>query len=915
MLPQIVEWLSKGWNGEGPLDLSRLLVVVPTRQSGRRLREALATDAALRGQAVFPPRVLSPETLISLNVGQGVASRLDSLLAWTEVFEAVDPGSFREVFPVDPPARNFTWRLRLAQEFGRLQSTLGEAGLTLSEVVEKAGANFPETARWLELGELERLHTARLAKRGLRDAQAARIAAAQSSVPFPGIDKILVLATPDSLPLALEYLAVQARLLPVEILVFAPASEEAAFDRWGRPEADAWSTRELSLPEFTQRVHLCADPVEQAERVTALARAYVTPEGRLGVGVTDVEIVPLLVNALARADLPAFNPEGRPRRQESFYRLLAILASLVRAPAFSAVEDLARCPEFLGLLVHRLGENFSKARWLAELDELRAQHLPSDLRTARHYTPVGSTVAAGLAIVDELHAQLATGNFAVSTATALRTLFAARGLDLSQEADAHFAEAGGAWTEVVRAVADYDTAANAPRLTNAEWWELALHLYGAEAVTEEKKPEALELQGWLELLWEDAPHLVVAGLNDGRVPDAVVGDAFLPEALRGQLGLKTNGARFARDAYIFQAVAACRPRTDWLFGKTTVAGDPLRPSRLLLRCKDEDLPERIAFLFRAPQIARPNLPWRRAWRLTPRTAVPPSRIRVTALRDYLRCPFRFYLRHVLRMESVDPEKSELDALDFGTLCHSALEQLGRQSALHDCTDAGAIREVLCDEFDRAVRERFGRNLTLPLVIQCESARQRLAKAAEVQARERAAGWVIEAVERKFEVEIGGLVVSGKIDRIERHLESGARRVIDYKTSDTAIAPEDAHFERRRPGQALPDWALIEYDGKPRVWADLQLPLYLHAVAGEMAGPLAAGYFNLPKAVGETNLVHWNDYSPALQTAALRCAAGACAAIRAGKFWPPNETMPADYDEFASLFHHGVAASVAWEADR
>jgi len=36
-----------------------------------------------------------------------------------------------------------------------------------------------------------------------------------------------------------------------------------------------------------------------------------------------------------------------------------------------------------------------------------------------------------------------------------------------------------------------------------------------------------------------------------------------------------------------------------------------------------------------------------------------------------------------------------------------------------------------------------------------------------------------------------------------------------------------------------------------------------------------------------------------------------AAIRAGEFWPPNEHVDPRRDEFAALFHHGVAASVAW----
>ena len=44
LLSQAVAHLASGWDGKGPLDLSRLLVIVPTRQSGRRLREALAAQ-------------------------------------------------------------------------------------------------------------------------------------------------------------------------------------------------------------------------------------------------------------------------------------------------------------------------------------------------------------------------------------------------------------------------------------------------------------------------------------------------------------------------------------------------------------------------------------------------------------------------------------------------------------------------------------------------------------------------------------------------------------------------------------------------------------------------------------------------------------------------------------------------------
>jgi predicted signal transduction protein with EAL and GGDEF domain len=49
LLPQAVAWLAREWSGAGPLNLSSWLVVVPTRQAGRRLREALAKLAARKG--------------------------------------------------------------------------------------------------------------------------------------------------------------------------------------------------------------------------------------------------------------------------------------------------------------------------------------------------------------------------------------------------------------------------------------------------------------------------------------------------------------------------------------------------------------------------------------------------------------------------------------------------------------------------------------------------------------------------------------------------------------------------------------------------------------------------------------------------------------------------------------------------
>ena len=369
---------------------------------------------------------------------------------------------------------------------------------------------------------------------------------------------------------------------------------------------------------------------------------------------------------------------------------------------------------------------------------------------------------------------------------------------------------------------------------------------------------------------------------------------------------------------------SCRPwpragpaagRLDLLFGKASAAGDPLRPSRLLLRCREEELPARVDALFRPLQPSGTPLAWTRAWRLRPpaETAVP-SRVAVTALRDWLTCPFRFYLRHVLDLRPFDAAKSELDDLDFGTLCHAALEAMGRRPELRECADPVRLREFLSAELDRRIRARFGENLTVPLIIQREAARQRLGQAAAVQARECEAGWRIIDVERKIGLEIEGLRVSGKIDRIDRHLDSGAIRVLDYKTSDTAKAPKEVHLRAPRADETPLPEAVYAGEAKPRIWADLQLPFYRQSLAGEFPGPIACGYFNLPKAAGETRLALWDDASVDLGLSAAACAAAVCRAIRAGEFWPPNEEVRPEYDDFATLFHHGARASVAWPED-
>jgi ATP-dependent helicase/nuclease subunit B len=171
------------------------------------------------------------------------------------------------------------------------------------------------------------------------------------------------------------------------------------------------------------------------------------------------------------------------------------------------------------------------------------------------------------------------------------------------------------------------------------------------------------------------------------------------------------------------------------------------------------------------------------------------------------------------------------------------------------------------------------------------------------------------VERKFELPVGRTVIAGKIDRIERNEGTGAWRVLDYKTSDTAVDPAEAHLRSLRRGEEVPAWMMWTRGVRPRVWVDLQLPLYRRVLAAEAGdAPVQCAYFNLPKAAGETGLRVWEDFTPDLEESAWTCAQGVLAAIEAGEFWPPRELTgrEAEMDEFASLFQGGAAASIRRE---
>ena len=919
----VPEWLLAG--ARGLTDLRDTTLVVPTRQSGWRLRGALPVAADARGTALLSPAIVSAPILLAPPVTDArIASDLQSLLAWCAVLRAVQPGeceAFLGSRQNDPA--NTGWALQTARRLQALRQELADGGLTVAEVAAR-GTQLVEAHRWAAMAELERRYTTQLADWRLQDAIAATIAYARTG-PAPAGQRHIVLAcVPDPPRLLLRMLdRWAAEGLQITALIAAPAppagpatSEplDDLFDPWGCPRPEGWSPRLIDLAD--DDLHLLATPEDQACRVAelieaALKAARTQPsEGHplIAIGAPDNETIAPLQRELEGRGLAVFNPQNRLFADTRLFRLLQALLDLRKRAGYAETAALLRHPDVLAAF----GQG---ADLLRDLDATQAEFLPvtlDNLLAHARNRPLGGALRQCAAWREALRG--------TPLAAALRVIFQAiyaqRQLTVGDRDDDAFRQSIDCLDSALRELEE--TAHAGDEVADA----LLARLQGA-SLKPERQDEDLDLEGWLELAWNPAPLLFVTGMNEGLVPDGRIADVFLPDTLRRELSLRDDRQRMARDAYLLSALVAQRRqggRVILLAGRTSLAGDPLRPSRLLFRCPDDRLAPRVMALYRDVPPSRSASAFTTSFKLQPSHVPTAERSRTalehlspTAFRDYLQCPLRFYLKRVLKMTPRDDLAREPDALAFGNLVHDVLRDMAiAPDRPWACGDATLLAQWLEDSLTRRAKGLYGPHPWLGVELAREAAVQRLRAFAKCQVAWHAEGWLI--AEDQGEIDkacvIGGLRVIGRIDRIDRK-PSGELCVLDYKTSEKAEPPSATHLRAARVDETLPESvvpAQTAQSKRDRRWTDLQLPLYREMLRAEAGAAVSLGYICLGTSQGDTGFKVWNDYSDALHESALACAEAVVRRIREGVFWPPGDAR--GNDEFAGLLLADPVTTIA-----
>lgn len=913
-------------------DLSRLIVVVPGKRAGRRLLELLCFEARDHKLHFTPPEIVTegrlPEMLYVPK--HPFADTLTQDLAWSHALRRLTTPQLHAIVPHPPEKDDETAWLKLGNMLRERHKELAADTLMFEKVVEHGRTleRFPDAARWEAMSAAQRLYLHTLDALSLWDIQTARLKA----IEFKEIhtDKqVVLLGTVDlnrTLRTMLDMVAAN-----VTALVSAPESLADRFDAHGCVLPEQW--REVAIPLRDEQIRRVDGPVDQADVVAQIMANY---EGRyrgdqITVGVPDEQLVPHLQRQLEQCDVPVRWVEGKRLPDTRPYRLLDAVAELLRSNTLRAFASLARHPDVFQLLTPYREEQAEKTdaqspitlALLDELDRLQVDYLVTRLNPRywpkevqrkveeqRDFTNVGKAIDQINALLTPLRVK--PQPLAMWSRPMLEVLQAvyAKGCD-----DAHTL----AVLEKIRQPLQNQTALPGsldPQLPAEDAIAWTLDQLRSEAIPPPASDEAVELLGWLELPLDDAPALIVTTFNEGFTPESTSGDSFLPNSLRTSLGLLDNDRRYARDAYAVSAILASRESVHLVSARRDAEENPLVPSRLLFAAEPETVVARARRFFQPLKESSRRTPLIGAGLLLPATSriyVPrlpddlelPPVLRVTQFRDYLACPYRFCLRHLLKLQEIDDSCEELAANAFGDLLHKVLERFGAEIALRESTKHEDIYDFLVEKLRLAAGLRYGDQDRLAAVdIQLEQMRSRLKKFAIWQAEHRAAGWRIaysettkdpsaEAAEKPAEdnnddaeIFVDGVpfLLRGRIDRIDQHEDSEQLCIFDYKTGDKADSPEQVHRKRANAG------------GKQ--WIDLQLPLYRYLAEkwGYDGDNVQLGYITIPKSIDNigAQLANWSqaDLDEADET--MR---DVVRRIRNREFWPPKQPT---WPSFTSL---------------
>ncbi|MDN5935878.1 MAG: PD-(D/E)XK nuclease family protein [Nitrosospira sp.] len=350
------------------------------------------------------------------------------------------------------------------------------------------------------------------------------------------------------------------------------------------------------------------------------------------------------------------------------------------------------------------------------------------------------------------------------------------------------------WQEVL---ADFATLGRVAPRTGYSEAVSRLRRMTAETLFQPETPDVpIQILGVFEAAGMEFDHLWVMGLSDEAWPPQPRPNPFLPIELQREAKLPRGSA-----AASFEL--ACRLTDAWLSSAGEVIlshprhGDnqdtrEFEPSPLIASIAECEL---VLPVYAAHRDLIHSVRRLETIKDDKAPALDPLLIEsigggTAVMKDYAACPFRALAVHRFGAEGTKTPHAGLDAMERGTLMHHVLaqawSQLKTKSALDAISDDD-LEAMLAQAAENAVaRIRRDRPATLSGLF-AEIEQRRLARLArEWLNEERKRGdFTVIAIEDKRSIEIGGLALSTRLDRVDE-FRDGRRIVIDYKTRAPSV---------------------------------------------------------------------------------------------------------------------------------
>jgi RecB family exonuclease len=932
LLPRSVEYLRDRYASGDAWDMSRCICVLPAARSTRRLASLLRWESEERDLEFRSPDIITVGRLAEklYSPKHPLALDFEQTLAWSDVLRDTNPDELRPLVPTLPPTESVSAWLELAGTLRRLHSELASNSLSFADVMNEAETDA-EKRRWQLLERLFVKYLKTLQQAGVVDPHQARRDAIEEKTCSTDRDIILI-GTTDLSDVVGEMLSqLSSKLIS---LVAAPQSAADRFDGLGSVKTSAWV--ECQLPIRDDQLISAADISDQSAAVaeTLAEFAELFAADQVTVGVTDESQVGPVEVQLRGCGVSTYRHLGWSISHTAVGRLFNLSATYLQRHTWQSLAALVRHADVYAWLTKKLAQESQSKNaidWLVQIDALLANHFPR--RVAEPLSPdaIAKFPVAMLVAkwIDEWLADFVTHEGCKSMPLSHWSELAIQWLGHVYEKTAtddqktrthHALDATLRLLERFTALNDQLDVA----VTGATAFEMLSQRLGDTRIVDTADPADVEILGWLDLALDDAPAMVVMGLNHPFVPGAITSDPFLPGTLRTQLRMVDNERRYARDAYAMHLMLSTRSSIRFIVGQNSADGSPTPPSRLIAAAPPIDSARRIRSLLggeRAEAIVQHQ--WDTDIETTqlpiPSLNADSSRVKtmsVTAFRDYMVCPYRFYLRHVLKMRPIDDLTGELAANQFGDLVHGALERYGL-SDQKTLTDLNQIEAALIEHLHGYADDIYGDNVAMAVKLQVKQAEKRLQVVAKVQAERIAQGWQIHAAEASvnetptkaadgkvlpgaiLKIDGGSMGIRGRFDRIDYHPDSGRWAILDYKTH--GHKPEKKHLKKTDEGDQ---------------WIDLQLPLYRMMIPflGIDADPsqVELGYFNISEKEEETkiNIANFTDEQ---MDAADEVIHEIIRSIHAGKFDPTEDRV--QYDDYDMILQTSITQRQLMNAER